>query len=231
MSVEPDSQASPRRTAPGRRAPRIIFGETEYPFRKGVAQFKDGLREQFPDAADGRAIDQYVDAVFAASKAARNYYAEKAMSGVSGWIAGPFMRRAYLAHTRKTTDEVLRGFTSNQKLIGVLTGQYGDYGLPQGVFGRVDSMKKVKGVKLYPDELLMYVAGVDGLDHENVELRLTRPEGTTDHVALTVAGDPDTVDREAFASEVRSMLNISVDELTIDPDFEAESEDVVVDDR
>lgn len=109
---------------------RIIFGETEYAFRKGVPEFKAGLREHFPDAADGRAIDQYVDTVFAASKAALNFYAEKAMAGVSGWMAAPFMRRAYLAHTRKTTDEVLRGITSNQKLIGVLTGQYGDYGLP-----------------------------------------------------------------------------------------------------
>jgi len=109
---------------------RIIFGETEYPFHTGVEPFKQGLRERFPDAADGRAIDEYVDAVFAASKAARSYYAEKAMDGVAGWLAGPFMRRAYLAYTRKTTDEVLRGITNNQKLIGVLTGQYGDYGLP-----------------------------------------------------------------------------------------------------
>jgi all-trans-retinol 13,14-reductase len=109
---------------------RIIFGETEYPFRKGVQQFKDGLREQFPDAGDGKAIDRYVDLVFEASKAARNYYAEKAMGGIAGFVAGPFMRRPYLAFTRKTTDEVLRGITSNQRLIGVLTGQYGDYGLP-----------------------------------------------------------------------------------------------------
>jgi all-trans-retinol 13,14-reductase len=123
---------------------RIIFGETEYPFRKGVNEFKAGLREHFPDADDGRAIDEYVDAVFAASKAARGYYAEKAMSGVSGWIAGPFMRRAYLAHTRRTTDEVLRGITGNQKLIGVLTGQYGDYGLPpkQSAFAMHASVAK-----------------------------------------------------------------------------------------
>ncbi|PRQ02386.1 Phytoene desaturase [Enhygromyxa salina] len=109
---------------------RIIFGEHEYPFRTGVKQFKAGLREHFPDAADGRAIDEYVDAVFAASKAARSFYAEKALSGVTGFLAAPFMRRAYLAHTRKTTWEVLRGITDNTKLIGVLTGQYGDYGLP-----------------------------------------------------------------------------------------------------
>ncbi|MFV8755247.1 phytoene desaturase family protein [Nannocystaceae bacterium ST9] len=109
---------------------RIVFGDEEYPLRSGVDAFKAGLREKFPDAADGRAIDEYVAAVFAASKSARGFYAEKAMSGVAGWVASPFMRRAHLAYTRKTTDEVLRGITSNTKLIGVLTGQYGDYGLP-----------------------------------------------------------------------------------------------------
>ena len=68
--------------------------------------------------------------VFAVSKSARNFYAEKAMGGIAGFVAAPFMRRAHLAYTRKTTHEVMRGITSNQKLIGVLTGQYGDYGLP-----------------------------------------------------------------------------------------------------
>lgn len=109
---------------------RIIFGETEYPFRKGIPEFKAQLREQFPDAADGKAIDDYVDTVFAATKASRGYFAEKAMSGVAGFFAGPFMRRAFLQWSRKTTWEVMRGITSNTKLIGVLTGQYGDYGLP-----------------------------------------------------------------------------------------------------
>ncbi|MCA9685594.1 MAG: NAD(P)/FAD-dependent oxidoreductase [Myxococcales bacterium] len=123
---------------------RIYFGEREYPFRAGVQNFKDGLREQFPDAADGKAIDQYVDLVFAASKASRNYYAEKAMSGITGLVAGPFMRRPYLQHTRRTTWEVLRGMTSNDKLIAVLTGQYGDYGLPpkQSAFAMHASVAK-----------------------------------------------------------------------------------------
>src|SRR5262249_50275681 len=62
--------------------------------------------------------------------AARNFYAEKAMGGLTGMVAAPFMRRSYLAFTRKTTYEVMRGMTNNAKLIGVLTGQYGDYGLP-----------------------------------------------------------------------------------------------------
>lgn len=126
---------------------------------------------------------------------------------------------------------VLRYRTGDLTILDKRDSEYGEYVLPEGVFGRVDSMKKVKGVKVYPDELVMYVAGVDGLDYENMEVRLTRPTGTTDHVALTVAGDPDAVDEDAFASAVRGILNISVDELTIDPEFETDADGVVVDDR
>jgi all-trans-retinol 13,14-reductase len=40
------------------------------------------------------------------------------------------MRKKYLDFASKTTDEVLRSITQNETLIKVLTGQYGDYGLP-----------------------------------------------------------------------------------------------------
>ena len=40
------------------------------------------------------------------------------------------MRKKYLDYASKTTDEVLRSITQNETLIKVLTGQYGDYGLP-----------------------------------------------------------------------------------------------------
>jgi all-trans-retinol 13,14-reductase len=109
---------------------RIIFGDAEYPLRAGVDAFKAGLRDKFPDADDVRAVDEYVEAVFAATKSSRSFFAEKAMGGVAGFVAGPFMRRAHLGWARKTTHEVLSAITGNQKLIGVLTGQYGDYGLP-----------------------------------------------------------------------------------------------------
>ncbi|NVB38252.1 NAD(P)/FAD-dependent oxidoreductase [Pseudenhygromyxa sp. WMMC2535] len=123
---------------------RIYFGEREYAFRAGVDNFKADMREHFPDAADGRAIDQYVDLVFEAVKAGRSYYAERAMAGFKAWAAGPFMRRKYLEFTRKTTWEVLRGLTDNLELIGVLTGQYGDYGLPprQSAFATHASVAK-----------------------------------------------------------------------------------------
>jgi all-trans-retinol 13,14-reductase len=109
---------------------RIIFGEEEYPFRVGVTQFKDDLKARFDTRADARAIDAYVDEVFAAVKASRTFFTEKALGSMAAFAAGGLLRRKYLQYARKTTWEVLRGLTDNPKLIGVLTGQYGDYGLP-----------------------------------------------------------------------------------------------------
>lgn len=123
---------------------RIVFGDEEFPLRAGVSAFKAGLREQFPTPAHARAIDAYVDAVFDAVKASRSFFVEKAMGSVSAWAAGGFMRRKYLAHTRKTTWEVLRSLTDDPRLVGVLCGQYGDYGLPpkQSSFGMHASLVK-----------------------------------------------------------------------------------------
>jgi all-trans-retinol 13,14-reductase len=129
---------------------RIVFPDAEYPFYAGVAALKDGLKSQFPTAADGRAIDGYVERVFEAVGASRFYYLEKAVDGIAGGIGGrvlpqsaadalgglaraavgPWMRRRYLALARRTTYEVLRELTAKPRLIAVLSGQYGDYGLP-----------------------------------------------------------------------------------------------------
>ncbi|MCX4243755.1 phytoene desaturase family protein [Paraliomyxa miuraensis] len=123
---------------------RIVFGDEEYPLRAGVSAFKEGLREKFPTAAHAKAIDAYVDLVFSAVASSRNYFIEKAMGSLSSWAAGGLLRRKYLRHTRKTTWEVLRSLTDDLRLIGVLTGQYGDYGLPprQSSFGMHASLVK-----------------------------------------------------------------------------------------
>lgn len=123
---------------------RIIIGEEEYPFRAGVKEFKAGLREKFPTKAHAKSLDDYVDAVFEAVKASRGYFTEKALGSVGSFVAGGLMRRKYLAHTRRTTYDVLSSLTDDPKLIGVLTGQYGDYGLPprQSAFGMHASLVK-----------------------------------------------------------------------------------------
>ncbi len=109
---------------------RIFFGHDAYEFRTGKAQFIEGLAEKFPDAADRKAIARYVDTVYAAQHAGRTYFADKVLPAFVSKTAGYFMRRPFLRYASQTTWDVLRSITNNERLIGVLCAQYGDYGLP-----------------------------------------------------------------------------------------------------
>jgi phenylacetate-CoA ligase len=92
-------------------------------------------------------------------------------------------------------------------------------------------MRKIKGVKVYPVELQMYLAGVPNMDPENIRLRVSRPEGTTDRLSITIAGDAKTVDKEAVESGLNSVMGISVDELVMEEGFEVPDDEVIVDER
>lgn len=107
---------------------RIVIGDKTYDFPKGTTNFKNKMKEYFPDEAD--AIDKYIDLVFEVSKASRDFYAEKAMPALMQKMVGGKMRKDYLNYAQRSTLDVMQELTSNQELIKVLTGQYGDYGLP-----------------------------------------------------------------------------------------------------
>lgn len=107
---------------------RIVIGDKIYDFKKGVQNYKDELKKHFPE--DARAIDDYVALVFEVSKASRKYFAEKAMPKAMQVLIGGSMRKPYLKYATRSTLSVMRELTDNEELIKVLTGQYGDYGLP-----------------------------------------------------------------------------------------------------
>ncbi len=109
---------------------RIIFGEKSYDFYKGKKAFKEHLKGQFPDAEDQKAIDEYVELITKVSKTSRGLFTLKAMPKVVTALAGSYIAREAKPFYSKTTWEVLSAFIKNPKLLGVLTGQYGDYGLP-----------------------------------------------------------------------------------------------------
>jgi all-trans-retinol 13,14-reductase len=111
---------------------RIIFGKTEYRLMKGREPFKAQLKTYFADPKDQEAIDRYVELIRAVNHSGRNFFAEKALPPAISWAAGALMRSKLLKYTRATTLSVLQDLTDNPKLIAVLTGQYGDYGLPPG---------------------------------------------------------------------------------------------------
>ncbi len=109
---------------------RILIGGRSYDFKVGREEFKAGLRQHFP--AEARAIDRYMKLVGKTAGAAELFFAGQSMP--------PRLARAYQRLRRwlvpqecfMTTRAVLEKLTQNQELIGVLTGQWGDYGLPPG---------------------------------------------------------------------------------------------------
>ena len=107
---------------------RIVFGDRMFELPKGAKAYSARMKEYFPGEA--KAIDRYMELVFESSRAASGFFMERAMPPVASALAGGWMKRKFLRHSDRTTLEVLRELTSNKELIGVLTGQYGDYGLP-----------------------------------------------------------------------------------------------------
>jgi len=107
---------------------KMFFGDTEYDFVAGPEEFKAQMKKYFPAPEDQTAIDKYVDLIYATQRTQRLYFAEKVLPGFLSKLFGGWMRKKALLFN-KTTEEVLGGLTKNKKLIAVLTGQYGDYGL------------------------------------------------------------------------------------------------------
>ena len=107
---------------------KIIIGDKHYDFVKGVKNFKLKMYEYFPN--EKNAIDNYVELVYKSNKSMKKFYMDKSLPSLLSKLFGFFLRKDYLKFSGKTTYEVLSSLTKNEELIKVLTGQYGDYGLP-----------------------------------------------------------------------------------------------------
>src|SRR5208283_4208962 len=107
---------------------RVIIESQTFDLVAGVDRFRERLKQWFP--RETRAIDRYIAAVQGCNRASGLYYAEKAIPAPAAALVGGLMRFPYMRWARRTTREVLEDLTSNRELIGVLTAQWGDYGLP-----------------------------------------------------------------------------------------------------
>jgi len=107
---------------------RFLIGDETYEFPTGRERWRAALVERFPREA--RAIDAYLAATAASNRWMGLYFAEKVVPRLVQAALGGLMRAPFLRWGGRTTLDVLRGFTSDERLIGVLTGQWGDYGLP-----------------------------------------------------------------------------------------------------
>ncbi|MCI0459603.1 MAG: NAD(P)/FAD-dependent oxidoreductase [Gemmataceae bacterium] len=109
---------------------RIITPAGAYDLVAGAERFRARLKEYFP--REGRAIDRYLGLLASCFWAVRPFFIEKVLPGPLSWLVGPLMRMPFLRYARPTTRAVLESLTQNQELIGVLTGQWYNYGLPPG---------------------------------------------------------------------------------------------------
>jgi len=114
----------------GRVYDRVVIDGDTYDFVSGRSAFRDTMVSRFPREAG--AIDAYLDLLHRVTGAAHVRLG-------AGALPGPLARLARLA-TRvqggrslgETVARALGRLTSDRRLVSVLTGQWGDYGLPPG---------------------------------------------------------------------------------------------------
>ncbi len=109
---------------------RAIFGQEEFEFVNGRAPQKAQLKKYFPEPKDQIAIEKYFALLDEVDHIGSSYYAEKVLPRIVRKLIGPLLQKKVFHYSDQTTLSVLKSITDNPKLIGVLTAQYGDYGLP-----------------------------------------------------------------------------------------------------
>ena len=109
---------------------RIRIADRRYDFVRGAERFTERMREYFPQ--EGAAIERYMAQVHGAARASKSFFAEKALPAALADIAGRLLRRRFLSYAGRTTAETLARLTGNRELMAVLTGHWGNYGLPPG---------------------------------------------------------------------------------------------------
>jgi len=105
---------------------RIILGDKEFDFVAGRENFIDELSKHFPQERAN--IEKYVNLTRRISSLTPKFFAAQAMPKWLGRLYNVIRPWLVPKEFFQTTREVMEGITSNQELISVLTGQWGDYG-------------------------------------------------------------------------------------------------------
>ncbi len=107
---------------------RFYFGEQQYDLVAGKKNFVRDLKKRFPKESD--AIDEYMLRLNQVNKSMPLLGLEKLFNGLTSKLIKLIRRAKVPAYVNKTTYEVLRELTDDETLIAVLTGQWGDCGMP-----------------------------------------------------------------------------------------------------
>jgi len=107
---------------------RIFLGQEHYDLVAGREAYRDALVAAFPQEEE--AIDQYFSYMRAVKSGIRWHTMKKVLPALPSMLVSGLQARNTPEYFNATTRDVLESLTSNQKLIAVLTGQWGDNGLP-----------------------------------------------------------------------------------------------------
>ena len=107
---------------------RIFLGDRHYDLVAGPDAFRAELKRAFPDQHG--AIDAYMKALNKAAGAIKPFTASKLLPAPLTRVARLALNRGALGRYNRPTREVLAELTDDPELIAVLTGQWGDNGLP-----------------------------------------------------------------------------------------------------
>ena len=107
---------------------RIIFPDKEYNLTAPRERFIPDMAEYFPGTEDK--LVKYLEMVDASVRNGRNYFGNKALPGWLPSLSYSFMTKKYFKYSDRITKDVLMEIFNDKKMLGVLCGQWGDYGLP-----------------------------------------------------------------------------------------------------
>jgi len=107
---------------------QVVIGGKAFNYYAGREQFKEEMKFYFPEESE--AIDKYVEMLSKVSSLVPRFFAGQALPRAAGIMYNKVRDKLLPDYFFKTTFEVLSELTSNEELIGVLTAQWGDYGLP-----------------------------------------------------------------------------------------------------
>jgi phenylacetate-CoA ligase len=118
-----------------------------------------------------------------------------------------------LTHLKKELQPLVRYRTGDLTVLKRTAPVHGrTVSLPRVVFGRADSMVKIKGVKVYPSELRTVLLGVEGVTGA-YRLVVGRKDHGGDHLTLQVEGTPDGAAIEAIAERFKRQTLIHADSI------------------
>ncbi len=109
---------------------KIIIQGEQFNFVAGAANFREELLRSFPTA--GRQIDAYLHHIRAATLSLPAHFGPRFLPGALQPTVGSMVGRLSNKYFHRTTKAVMAEFITDPKLASVLTGQWGDYGLPPG---------------------------------------------------------------------------------------------------